>query len=241
MQNFYLQFFYAITLIKYRGFVDLDYMPHAYTVVSVDITIYRLFLLLLIVADNLYQSVAFQLKKGRKTLTCFNCNKEWDFQDTCEKAQMSMDEKIFWGKKISLNSLNDECPKCRYFCERIESNNDRAVCLKCSKGGNSFEFCWKCKMKWTGSHKCDSKEEMQRMLNNCGTKIMPMSLIPNVPKLRLCPSCGALIEHIDRCKETPCHRCKKSFCFVCLTMCDKGLKCSSYNRACTVAPVQIAK
>ncbi|XP_076109248.1 E3 ubiquitin-protein ligase RNF19B-like [Mytilus galloprovincialis] len=192
-------------------------------------------------ADTLYQNITVQLKNGKKELRCFKCNKEWDFQDTAGKAQMSMDEKFFWGNKISLNSICDECPKCGYYCERITEENDRVECMRCIKLGTDFEFCWKCKCQWTTNHKCKSKEDIQNMLQNCKTKEIQFSDIPNVPTIRLCPSCGALIEHIDMCKEMKCYRCEKSFCFVCLTMCKNGkLGCTKYDLKCPVAPVQTA-
>lgn len=151
---------------------------------------------------------------------------------------MSLDEKLFWGMKVSLNSVRDECPKCGYYCQRIAGDNDRAVCMKCSKAGGLYEFCWKCKFQWKETHKCLSKEAIQSLISNCETKTMPYSNIENVPSIRVCPSCGALIEHLDMCKEMKCYHCKKSFCFVCLTMCEQGLKCSSYMSKCIVAPRQ---
>lgn len=187
----------------------------------------------------MYQDITVQLRTGKSVLSCFSCNKEWDFQETSEKAQMSMDEKVFWGIKVSLNSLGDECPQCRYYCQRIARDNDRAVCMKCSRAGTLFEFCWKCKRKWTAYHKCQSKEEIQEMLRTCKTKTMPYSNIEYVPSIRVCPACGVLIEHLDMCKEMKCYQCKKSFCFVCLTMCTDGLNCLAYNLKCTVAPRQI--
>lgn len=190
-------------------------------------------------ADTLYQNITVQLKSGKSVLKCFSCKKEWDFQDTSEKAQMSLDEKLFWGMKVSLNSVGDECPKCGYYCQRIAGNNDRAVCMKCSKEGVLYEFCWKCKLPWKDNHKCLSKEAIQSMINNCETKTMPYSNIKDVPSIRVCPSCGAVIQHLDMCKEMRCYHCKKSFCFVCLTMCERGLKCSSFNAKCFVAPRQI--
>lgn len=180
------------------------------------------------------------MKDGKTELRCFKCNKAWDFQDTAVKAQMSMDEKFFWGNKMSLNSVGDECPKCGYYCQRIAEDNDRAACMRCVRAGTFFEFCWKCKSQWKRDHKCISEEDVKDLLQNCKTKEIKFSNIPNVPSIRLCPNCGALIEHKDMCKEMKCYRCEKSFCFVCLKMCKDGhLDCSSSFSKCPVAPIQI--
>lgn len=169
-------------------------------------------------------------------MSCFSCKKEWKFHDTAMKAQMSKDEELFWSIKISLNAVGDECPKCGYYCQRIAVNSDRVICVNCTNAGISYEYCWKCKSQWSDRHNC--KEKIQQMLLNCKRKTMPYSNVENVPSLRVCPSCGNLIEHQDMCKEIKCSKCEESFCFICLTMCQNGLKCSSYNLKCTVAPIQ---
>lgn len=190
--------------------------------------------------------IKVELENGEKILTCFQCRKEWEFEDACDKAQMSADEKLLFGIKISLNSVSDVCPSCNYYCQRMTEHNDRELWMKCTRRECSFEFCWNCRQKWSNSHnvnKCNSAQ-IQQILRECPKKIMGYSKIENVPSIRLCPKCNALIEHIDGCKETKCTKCKKSFCFVCLTMCKENdcdipkLQCSNFDLECTVAPVQ---
>ncbi|XP_071172155.1 potential E3 ubiquitin-protein ligase ariadne-2-like [Mytilus edulis] len=194
-------------------------------------------------ADNLYQYVEVELMRGERVLTCFNCRKEWDFEDACVKARLSADEKLLFGIKISLNSVGDVCPSCKYYCQRMTEDNNLELWMKCTRRQCSFEFCWICKQQWTHFHKC-KLDKLQNILNECPKKVMGHSYIKNVPSIRFCPNCHALIEHIDGCKETQCTNCNKSFCFVCLTMCKENefhrleLQCSEYDSECTVAPVQ---
>lgn len=188
--------------------------------------------------------IKVELEKGEKILTCFKCRKEWEFKDVRDKAQMSADEKQLFGTKISLNCVGDVCPSCKYYCQR--KDNDRELWMKCTRRDCSFEFCWNCRQKWSDSHnvnKCNSAN-IQKFLRECPKKVMGYSKIENVPSIRLCPNCNAFIKHAGGCKETKCTKCKKSFCFVCLTMCKENdcykpeLQCSKYASKCTVAPVQ---
>lgn len=201
------------------------------------------FCFLFTAADNLCRYVQYELMRGEKVLACVNCRTEWDFEDACDRAQLSADEKLLFGIKISLNSVGDVCPSCEYYCQRMTSDNNVKLWMKCTRRQCSFEFCWICKQQWTHSHKCEP-DKVQIILNECPKKVMEHSNIINVPSIRCCPNCQVLIEHIDGCKETQCTNCNKSFCFVCLTMCNENdfhkpkLQCSNYNSKCTVAPVQ---
>ncbi|CAG2231354.1 unnamed protein product [Mytilus edulis] len=117
-----------------------------------------------IAIDTLYQCITVQLMDGKQEITCEECKEEWDFPDICNKAQMSMDEILFWGIKINLNNLSGVCPKCATYCENVSEQNE--LRMKCSRKGCSFEFCWNCKVTWTYNHECYSRKELRDILKN---------------------------------------------------------------------------
>ena len=55
------------------------------------------------------------------------------------------------------------------------------------------------------------------------------------PSTRACVHCGALVQHIEACKQMKCPACSKEFCFICLRKKDVGgYKCGN----CQPAPRQ---
>ena len=75
-----------------------------------------------------------------------------------------------------------------------------------------------------------------QMLQNCESKDV-IGVI--TPSMRACPYCGALVQHIDACKQMNCPACSKAFCFICLKKNDGGgWQCGNWNTRCTPAPRQ---
>lgn len=192
--------------------------------------------------------------KGKPDVRCHekNCNAIWGIHDIFIYADMTEDEKIFFGESISLNLLYKTgseisvCPSCGNFCQRQKQDVIPTRCLSCSKkNGTPYDFCWNCKSPWTGNHKCSITEmqESQYILNfgykNKATTI-EYSNIEGIPSIRLCPTCNFYIEHLEKCKAMTCQNCNTVFCFSCLQgIDDKGeLLCMKSNKECTVAPVQ---
>lgn len=179
------------------------------------------------------------------------CNAVWDIQDIFKYADMTEDEKIFFGESISLNLLYKTgseisvCPSCDNFCQRQKQDVIPTRCLSCSsKNGTPYDFCWICKSPWIGNHKCSITEmqECQSILND-GYKnkaTIEYSNMEGVPSIRHCPECNFLIMHLKMCKTMTCGNCNTVFCFSCLQgVNNKGnLLCGEFNANCTVAPVQ---
>ena len=74
-----------------------------------------------------------------------------------------------------------------------------------------------------------------QMLQSCPNKDV---IGVSTPSIRACPFCGALVQHIDACKQMNCPACSKSFCFICLKKNEGGWQCGSWNTKCTPAPRQ---
>lgn len=74
-----------------------------------------------------------------------------------------------------------------------------------------------------------------QMLQNCPNKeVVGVS----TPSMRACPWCGALVQHIEACKQMICPACNREFCFICLKKKEGSWQCGSYNTKCTPAPRQ---
>lgn len=208
-----------------------------------------------ITPEDLFNHMKFTLiYKGEPDVRCDqkNCNAIWGIHDIFRYADMTEDEKIFFGESISLNLLYktgseiSECPSCGNFCTRQEQELIPTRCLSCSnKNGTPFDFCWICKSQWVGNHECSITEiqESQNILNdgyeNKAT-LTGYSSIEGVPSIRHCPECFFYIEHLEMCKTMTCQNCNTVFCFSCLQgINNKGkLLCGEYNENCEVAPVQ---
>ena len=71
-----------------------------------------------------------------------------------------------------------------------------------------------------------------QMLQNCPDKNI---YGVTTPSTRACVHCGALVQHIEACKQMKCLVCSKEFCFICLRKKDvDGYKCGN----CKPAPRQ---
>lgn len=142
-----------------------------------------------------------------------------------------------------------ECPSvtCGHYFKRKDVSNLRVECRRCSAvKGRRVEYCFHCAKRWIS---------MSSMTNcgNPGCETGVAALLSSAPKKkiaycnvmcpsrRLCPNCGVIIEHADRCKHIRCTKCDTKFCFICLSV-KKGEKwsCESYDNACTVAPIQMS-
>lgn len=197
-----------------------------------------------ITPDNLYYCCWTQLTDKVTSFRCCallnesekSCNLEWTFKEVVEKACLSPDERILFESRINYNYMSlskdiRECPTCEKMCTRLSPTNPRVVCTFCRK-----EFCWICVKSWDHNHICANDEGL-KYLQTC-EKIEIVG-VPNCPSVRACPSCKAIIEHVEKCKHMECFNCKKEFCFICLEM--KGpnrYSCGSYKTKCNVAPRQ---
>lgn len=74
-----------------------------------------------------------------------------------------------------------------------------------------------------------------QMLQSCPNKDV---IGVQTPSIRACPFCGALVQHVDACKQMNCLACSKAFCFICLKKNEGGWQCGSWNTKCTPAPRQ---
>ena len=74
-----------------------------------------------------------------------------------------------------------------------------------------------------------------QMLQSCPNKDV---IGVSTPSIRACPFCGALVQHIDACKQMNCPACSKAFCFICLKKNEGGWQCGSWNAKCSPAPRQ---
>lgn len=165
-------------------------------------------------------------------------------------ACLSDDEMLAFESRIIENRINKnpqkikKCPKCYVDCTRLDEGNNRVICQSCSakKWLRKYEFCWVCLRKWKrrGTKKCGNADcspidpETVRTLATCGEKDLDGN---ECPKLRACPECYTVIEHVERCKHMRCPTCQHDFCFVCLKKCVLGKFCPSLP--CRTAPRQI--
>lgn len=217
-----------------------------------------------IVPDNLYDLCWNNLKQGAVEFQCpaieqFNvrgnqapCGEIWTFYEVTIKAQLSVDERILFEMRLSKNSIQkedsvQECPFCRCLSVRANEKNNRVRCLNCSHTNpDRSEFCWQCLHQWKDSHarefcgnlQCSTAKGVhmsQEILRTCAKKTIDN--YANVPAVRACPSCHALVEHERGCKRMTC-KCTFQFCFVCVKpWTSEGC---GYNKTCSsVAPCQV--
>ncbi|XP_072896970.1 uncharacterized protein [Hemitrygon akajei] len=181
------------------------------------------------------------------------CGKEWSYVEVCRHALLSVEERQDFEEKLATLAASSyceykQCPRCGSNVERKDETNISVTCSVCTAiDGIPFEFCWQCMKKWKGpaprSDKCDNEGCINiqlETLKNCDTKTLPYSNIQDCPIIRVCPTCGLLIEHQDMCKYVVCMRCHLEFCFACLNTKAICSKSSKYSRYCAipVAPRQ---
>ncbi|XP_048460761.1 uncharacterized protein DDB_G0292642-like isoform X2 [Rhincodon typus] len=171
------------------------------------------------------------------------CDKQWSYVEVRRHALLTDEEQQYFEKKIATLAACPGCGSC------VERNNLTNLCVFCPicmrENGKSYQFCWQCMKEWKGcaprSDRCDNvgcTNVQLDTLQNCGTKTLPYSNIPNCPEIRACPTCGLLIEHKERCKYVICTRCHIEFCFACLQAKKICSKSSGYSQACAVCPRQ---
>ena len=191
------------------------------------------------------------IEKGFTKFECPNCGKDWQYfcirhvlsakygNQELHAFDMKMQE-IYMIQKPGVQ----QCPFCHHHCEWQSDSNDRVVCVVCTKkNGKTTEFCWKCLNPWRGNQHCGNKEcgsleSKLELLQTCETKTI--GEVPNVPSVRACDKCGALINHKEACKHMKC-RCGYEFCFICLGKLDEKTRmwpCGSYLTPCQVASRQ---
>jgi hypothetical protein len=88
---------------------------------------------------------------------------------------------------------------------------------------------------------CDGTDPQVHYLATCVTKRIH-GIEGDVPNTRACPSCGILVEHVDKCKHMTCTASQQKFCFVCLKISSKssGWSCGRHNTNCEVTLCQTA-
>ncbi|CAM4680113.1 E3 ubiquitin-protein ligase DDB_G0292642-like isoform X1 [Lepidochelys kempii] len=183
------------------------------------------------------------------------CGKEWSYPEVRRNASLTETEQQNFEEKLAKFAAKyyydfKECPNCKSFVERRDLKNLRVVCILChSLKGEVFEFCWQCLKPWKGagapSERCENegcKNQSLEVLANCKLKDLPGSEIKNCPSIRACPTCGRLIEHMEKCKYIVCPQCQVEFCFACLEIARncQASKGGAYFKYCAkpLAPKQ---
>jgi len=203
------------------------------------------------------------------------CQRKWDWAFCVMVADMDDEEKAIYNKIRMKRIYTDltECPnkKCGKMVQRPKNTTEMRVSCVCS----SAQFCFHCGLPWKkadsktvcGNASCKVVQDLNTALRKStmqivkdynatdyGTKGQEWTNLNNradgqeVPKIRACPRCLTLVVHKMSCKWMMCNGCKKSFCFVCLSLCDENnqMRCktmdgqdtSSHVTVCPVAPIQ---
>ncbi|XP_029026321.2 potential E3 ubiquitin-protein ligase ariadne-2-like, partial [Betta splendens] len=169
------------------------------------------------------------LDDGESRFVCgqTGCNVEWSYEEVCKMALLTPEEKKLFEKAMKSNAARANtrpCPGCESPVVRTDVFNLRVHCSVCSVNrSGSYDFCWQCLREWKGpdprSDRCDNDgccNQSVKTLQTC-----PEMLLEDVkcPSIRACPTCGILQQH-DKggCKNVYCPRCRKYFCFVCLSV-----------------------
>ncbi|CDW85092.1 probable e3 ubiquitin-protein ligase rnf144a-a [Stylonychia lemnae] len=175
------------------------------------------------------------------------CGAEWDI-NLCKKIAMLTREEndkleATMAKTLFYQQIDGrECPFCKTFYIRQKgSKNIRMNCPVCKSKGKSSEFCYLCLRKWQkkegvgegycGHDQCSGSFKEVSILQVCG--VINIQGVGQVPSIRACTVCFALIEHNQGCKHMTCKN-KHEFCFICLNP-WRGHN----NSTCAVAPRQV--
>lgn len=178
--------------------------------------------------QSLFDYCSDLLRRGQHEFKCATCDAVWYYSTVRLVACLTTDERRDFERLLSENKLKKEqgmkqCGGClRWCCRADEQRGDMIKCLVCTETkGYAYYFCWKCLREWVdrpdgkcGNANCSgSNADQLRTLESC-----PMKLIDgfNVPSVRACPKCCALIEHASGCRRMPCTTCSFQFCVVCL-------------------------
>ena len=185
--------------------------------------------------------------RAKKTeIKCSMCKSEWDLLVIQRYSSASKTEMDALAKKLSENFVRGmggirECPGCGHYCERKDKTKTRVYCRQCAKENREAQYCFYCSAPWKnpssttdcGNPKCNGILDIIRTAPNKNV------IGVECPSIRMCPTCGALIEHEKACKHMKCTYCSTNFCFICLrTTVNSIWQCGAYNTKCTPAPIQ---
>ncbi|KAI5609893.1 hypothetical protein C0J50_5565, partial [Silurus asotus] len=85
------------------------------------------------------------------------CGTKFSYQDLCQSVPLTSTLKEFFEEgleKLTASRICDfkPCPGCGSYVERADQKNLCVHCTICTaKMGCSYEFCWNCGKKWTGT------------------------------------------------------------------------------------------
>jgi len=173
-----------------------------------------------------------------------DCDKEWECVEIRKLGIFTKEDYHLFEDKIGNLYMQyafrtKNCPKCSTCCERTNKLLSSVICSICSRI-NEFAFCWYCltEVNRSSSYKCSKQECLGIDPSLAILKNAPKATIDGIadaPKLRACPKCGTIIEHIGGCKHMTCP-CKHNFCLICLL----PWNCATAGGKCSIAPFQTA-
>lgn len=199
-----------------------------------------------ITPDALVKHINKELKSKKQTnITCPICKSIWKPTELrkCGLTESEIEHmEVTLAKNFIYKQQNDtkDCPHCGAIITRT---NDR-LRMKCTIC--QYDFCWNCMKEWLnkeeynncGNMPCDPLAGKAEILKNSKKKWISSR---EVPEIRACPNCEALIKHNEACKHMECSHCKTRYCHLCLSLYDKDQQkfpCGAYSSPCTVAPIQ---
>jgi len=196
-------------------------------------------------AEGMFATIRNVLTKSKTNcdLVCPMCNTEFEFRIAARVAGLNMEERAYICSEFDRRSMppTKMCPGCRTLAFRPDGlARFRVSCGGCAGG----DWCFLCAGKWRnggftvcGNEKC-STFIVNDLLQNCDMKKASCNV--DIPEIRACPKCLALVHHDIACKHMTCG-CGHKFCFTCLKAYDKSNSrwpCGSYTTQCSVAPRQ---
>ncbi|KAF2002436.1 hypothetical protein P154DRAFT_430707, partial [Amniculicola lignicola CBS 123094] len=107
---------------------------------------------------------------------------------------------------LKVYCCNKECSA--FFPPYSFDNSDYCYTLASCKKCKAIT-CVACKKQWDRGHRCESEAERNKLPD----------WVPEYTaecRMKRCPKCHALIEHLEACNHMTCMYCKHEFCFICL-------------------------
>ena len=207
--------------------------------------------------DDILNHAWDQIKNLKFEISCASCPAIIKTDDIIRFGLPDWEEKQFIETAISVNFCESQdiqqCPSCQSYCQRERTYLPQVHCTICTKKQNKdYEFCWYCLRKWNnpsdylvcGNDKC-RRVDVEKLLQSPKEQIRDRKgEVIWIPRIRVCPQCLTIIEHISESNEVTCSECKLEFCFICLAKTRSGsLLCrsrtySSGGITCVVAPIQ---
>ena len=199
-----------------------------------------------------------EIKRSKHQINCPTCVAIISMEDIITFGIPNSDEKQFLDTAILVNYCESQdiqkCPGCDTYCERIQTDSPQVICTICTRKKKNNIFCWSCLKPWNnpGNYQdCKNpgcKSVIFEKLQNCGEvtyghgfgflyfEDFATEHGIKFPKMRACPNCFTVVEHIEGCNEMICKVCHHKFCFRCLTKTKVGsLICRGQ---CAIAPIQ---